>query len=640
MEHPRGPRIDCLRSLSVREPAVMLCRMACDAFSIRCTLALLVALAPPAGAQWSSDAAVNTPLGVGAGEQVLPKVAVTPDGLTWVGWFDHASGNYDVRVQLLDQAGVPLLPVGGQLVSAHPSLTSIVDWDLIADTDGSCVLVLSDARAGSDLDVYAYRVDVAGSLPWGPDGVTLSADDDFEPAPRVAQTADGRFVFVWARLPSSGTGGLRMQVLDAAGAKQLGPDGIEQPGDTNEKPGFCDVVAAQAGGWIVSWVRDSTSFASLRHVRARRFLANGTPLWPAPVPVFDGGSVPIAHEPRLISDGASGALLAWHHAVGSTFDVRVQHLDASGAELYPHDGVIASLEAGRQELDPALAFDVATGECNVFYGVRDLAQSQWGLSGQRLSPTGARLWGAAGKSFLPVDGVLESAPRCVPFGGGAEVLLLDQPNTPLLDARVLALRVSASGSLVWGSSPVVLCSTLSWKDGLEVGIDAAGSAVAVWEDERADAGDVFAQNVHADGGLGLVSGCNVSTYCIGAPNSVGAGARIGASGGASIELADFTLDASGAPPGSVGIFYFGDTQAQVPFGDGWRCVGGTIGRILPPDVISPTGTAAHPVDFDLAPATLITAGATWNFQFWYRDPAGPLGTSFNLSDALTATFCP
>jgi hypothetical protein len=608
----------------------------------RCTTILtLAALALPAAAQWSNDPAANTPVAVGAGEQVLPKVAVTPDGLTWVGWFDHASGNYDVRVQLLDQAGVPLLPVGGQLVSAHPSLTSLVDWDLIADADGNCVLVFSDARAGSDLDVYAYRIDGAGSLLWGPDGVTLSADDVFEPAPRVTQTGDGNFAFVWARIPASGTGELRMQLLDPLGAKLLGPDGVAEPGEPGEKPAFCDVVPALGGGWIVSWVRDVTSFSSQRHVRLRRYLPDGQPLWVAPVPVFDGGSVPIAHLPRLISTGTSSTVfLAWHHAVGSTFDVRVQRIGLFGNELFPHDGVVASLEAGRQEFDPTLAYDPASGEVSVFYGVRDLAQSQWGLSGQRFSPTGARLWGDSGAQLLPVDGVFKSAPRCVPFGGGAEVFLFDQPNTPLLDARVLALRVSASGQLVWGPSPAVLCSTLSSKDDLEVGIDDAGNAVAVWEDERNDAGDVFAQNVQPDGALGLASGCSVSTYCVGAPNSVGAGARIGSSGGASLELENFTLEASGAPPGNVGIFYFGSQQAQVPFGDGFRCVGGMVLRLLPPSVIAPAGTAEHLVDFDLAPATLITAGSTWHFQFWYRDPAGPLGTSFNLSDALTATFCP
>jgi hypothetical protein len=40
---------------------------------------------------------------------------------------------------------------------------------------------------------------------------------------------------------------------------------------------------------------------------------------------------------------------------------------------------------------------------------------------------------------------------------------------------------------------------------------------------------------------------------------------------------------------------------------------------------------------DLA-AGQITAGSTWNFQFWFRDPVAG-GASFNLSDGLEVTFC-
>mgnify|MGYP000706488708 CR=1 FL=1 len=36
----------------------------------------------------------------------MPKVAATPDGGCYVGWYDLASGNYDVYLQRLDAAGV------------------------------------------------------------------------------------------------------------------------------------------------------------------------------------------------------------------------------------------------------------------------------------------------------------------------------------------------------------------------------------------------------------------------------------------------------------------------------------------------------------------------------------------------------
>ena len=43
-------------------------------------------------------------------------------------------------------------PHNGILVSDHPQLSSLVDWDLIATSDGGCALVFTDARDGSDLE--------------------------------------------------------------------------------------------------------------------------------------------------------------------------------------------------------------------------------------------------------------------------------------------------------------------------------------------------------------------------------------------------------------------------------------------------------------------------------------------------------
>jgi hypothetical protein len=50
------------------------------------------------------------------------------------------------------------------------------------------------------------------------------------------------------------------------------------------------------------------------------------------------------------------------------------------------------------------------------------------------------------------------------------------------------------------------------------------------------------------------------------------------------------------------------------------------------------GLAAWPLDLVAPPVSgQITAGSTWNFQFWYRDPAGG-GSAFNLSSAVEVTF--
>ena len=134
--------------------------------------------------------------------------------------------------------------------------------------------------------------------------------------------------------------------------------------------------------------------------------------------------------------------------------------------------------------------------------------------------------------------------------------------------------------------------------------------------------------------------CSHASYCLTSPNSVGAGARISHAGSTSETLNDTELVVTDAPPGQIGIFFYGGGQAQTPFGQGWLCVGGSIQRMAPPVVVSAAGAGTLFLDLvGTPPSNEIDAGETWNSQFWYRDPAGG-GALFNLSDGLQITFCP
>lgn len=128
------------------------------------------------------------------------------------------------------------------------------------------------------------------------------------------------------------------------------------------------------------------------------------------------------------------------------------------------------------------------------------------------------------------------------------------------------------------------------------------------------------------------------TYCASNPNSTGAAAVLSATGSAVVADDDFTLLAHGAPAGVFGIFFFGPQQAQVPFGEGVLCVGGSILRFNPPIQTDGLGNVVRPVDLGAPPAEgRIVPGSGWNFQFWFRDTqGGPAG--FNLSSAVHVDF--
>ena len=152
-----------------------------------------------ASAQWTDDAALNTPVETGAHDQDVIKLGVAPDGSSWVGWFDFRPGGIQVRVQRLGAEGVATFAPGGLLVSDHPQNTFVVDWDLDADNDGNCMLTFVDVRNGGDFDAYAYLIAPDGTMLWGDDGVTVSDNTEFEADPRIIQNTDGDYLVVWSR---------------------------------------------------------------------------------------------------------------------------------------------------------------------------------------------------------------------------------------------------------------------------------------------------------------------------------------------------------------------------------------------------------------------------------------------------------
>ncbi|MFT5155309.1 MAG: hypothetical protein ACI841_005320, partial [Planctomycetota bacterium] len=138
----------------------------------------------------------------------------------------------------------------------------------------------------------------------------------------------------------------------------------------------------------------------------------------------------------------------------------------------------------------------------------------------------------------------------------------------------------------------------------------------------------------------LAAGCGNS----GIDGDSGTGALLShAAGSTNVHADDLVLLVQGLAQGQNGLIYMGQNSIQAPFGDGQRCVGaGPLGLKRFPiqpagssGSFSVSGLVAHSQNF--GPGAIIV-GSTWNFQGWYRDPAGPCGSAFNLTNALPVTF--
>lgn len=468
----------------------------------------VAALAFPAAtsiapAQWPTTSSPNLPVGDAAGEQSLAKVAATSDGGCYVGWFDNRSGSYAVYLQRFDSAGVEQWQHGGILVSGNPQSSSLVDWDLIADSLDHCVLVFTDTRAGGDLDVYAYRIAPNATFLWGANGRTLSNNNDYEPNPRVCQTSDGQFAVVWANTVART---IQLQRISPAGALAHPGDGITIPGETGATPGFVRIAAGNVGGEVIaSWVR-TTAFSGNKHVHAQKFDGLGNALWNGGtrVAVFDQASVPLAHEPRLVADRTGGACVAWHFASGSQFQVRVQHLDSSGTEVFAHNGVDVSTSANSR-FDPAIVWVHPASELLVAWNERNVAQTTWGIFAQKLDSSGAAAWGPTGVTLLPIDNVVKFAPVAAPLrnffqNDGIAVSVLAESLGPQ-QKSVQLFGVTNAGTAAF--PPVVASTFASDKLRLAHAATVSGTHVLAWTDQRQGHADIWGGAVDARGLLGV-----------------------------------------------------------------------------------------------------------------------------------------
>jgi hypothetical protein len=135
--------------------------------------------------------------------------------------------------------------------------------------------------------------------------------------------------------------------------------------------------------------------------------------------------------------------------------------------------------------------------------------------------------------------------------------------------------------------------------------------------------------------------CGNSDSTAGCVSSDDRGALLYAlSGSTSVASDDLTLEAAHLPPQKFGILFMGANQAHLPFGDGYMCVAGSVFRYSPPQNSGSAGQIVFGPGLTALSNGRIDAAETWRFQTWYRDPMGPCGGPFNLTNALTATFVP
>lgn len=464
--------------------------------------------------QWSSNPQTNLRICDVNNAQLLPKIAATSDGGCFISWFDGRSGSLNVYIQRLNAQGAKQFADDGLLVSSNPQNGYIGQYDLKVDAGDNAILVFSDIRNSTDTisNPFAYKISSTGQFLWGANGITLTSQTTkYQVWPKVAPLSDGSYAIVWWFINSSEKNSwFTMQRLSSSGAPQFAnPVDVKDPG--NKRYQYPDVVAAENGNYIVSWVygpKDTVGSFVPDNVSifTMKYNSSGNPVWNTVPAVYTntGNRVPIYCVPKIYSDGAGGALYSYFTLENNLLYSRAHRFSAAGQAVFPVNGVEGSLNNLFFHVDPYLAFMNSTNEAFMFWTDADAAtQDNQAIFGQRFSSAGARLWGDNGRSFSPLDTFSIFGISC--HAKDTNVVVVYSKSD--LNVETSGFKVQRSGQYSWNSQ-VVLSSVASPKAAAVTAMTNTGMVAGAWLDGRNATtfgdGGIYAQNLNYNGTLGPV----------------------------------------------------------------------------------------------------------------------------------------
>lgn len=255
------------------------------------------------------------------------------------------------------------------------------------------------------------------------------------------------------------------------------------------------VVNDGAGGAICTWV-DTRNGA--QDIYAQRIDVNGSLQWNT-----DGiaicNAVSDQYSPKLASDGAGGAIIAWYDNRAGNYDVYAQRINASGVVQWAADGVAITTQPGNQNANQIIAD--GSGGAIIVWSDGAGGGPNADIRAQLINASGTVLWSDGGASVCNASS-LQNTPQLISDGAGGAIISWEDWRS-FSQPDIYAQRISSNGFTNWTFNGVLICSEPNFANQYSTKIvtDGAGGAIICWLDQRnfGSGQDIYAQKVNASG---------------------------------------------------------------------------------------------------------------------------------------------
>lgn len=449
---------------------------------------VLVAIAlVPAHAGW-----VQNGVPVYSGSAIIQDAATASDGNggAFFAWWD-ANGNSQVTVERFDRYGNRIWANG---IAVTATAYGQLDADLVGDDAGGVYVVWTDDR-GADQDIYAQHLDGEGTRLWGTDGVPVYVGvgaDQYNPL--IVHDGFGYTIVVFEHEFSVIDIDLYAQRLDPAGSTTWGLlTAIATAGGNQEN---VQVIPDGLGGAIMVWVdtRDGTD-----DIYSQRVDDTGANKWGAGGQVVCD-QANNQYSPELVADGWGGGIVVWmDNRTGTQLDIYAQRLLVQGGVDWTADGAWIT-SSSDDDYNPTIAADMTGGAVVTWYV--DVGGGDYNIYADRVNGDGVKQWGQNGIPVCTATDA-QSIPQIARTVDGNYVIAWDDWRGSGTNADIYAQALDIQGNILWIYNGMPIATAGDFQTfqyqlarGRPIVTDDTGGLILTWLDERAGGfPHVYAQRV-------------------------------------------------------------------------------------------------------------------------------------------------
>lgn len=366
--------------------------------------------------------------------------------------------------------------------------TAIQEYpQLISDGNGGAIITWSDRRNETDNNIYAQKIDASGTIQWTAGGVAICNVSGDQNAPVIVSDGAGGAIIAWEDYFGGAASDIYAQRINSSGAVQWTMNGISIC-SASESQNYLDIISDGAGGAIMAW---EDSYGTSLDIYIQKVNASGATQWLA-----DGVAICTAadqqYTPQLAEDGSGGAIITWEDQRGADPDIFAQHINSAGTVSGTADGVPVCNASGSQFV-PEICSDGAGGAIFTWYDTRNGDQD---IYAQKFISGGTPVWTANGVAISTNSGY-QQYPKLVSDQNGGAIITWQDHSGGLGD--IYAQRINADGNVAWTANGIPVCTAPEDQYYPEIIADNSGGAIITWSDIRNSNGDIFAQRLTSAG---------------------------------------------------------------------------------------------------------------------------------------------